>query len=75
LRLASRFNWSALLDKGPHAYWYRIEEAVQDFERARFRIRAVATDAEIDRNIMVSDYRKLAAQNAGGAFYCICDKP
>ena len=75
LRLGGRFNWAALLDRGPHVYWYRAEEIETLLRQAGFEIIGLGTNRQIAERLLCSSASELYAKGLRGVLYCVCRKP
>ena len=65
-------NPRALLDLGPHVYWFRIPEAAERLEAAGFRIVAAGSAAEVARGELADDPHRLRAEEAGTVVHFVC---
>jgi ubiquinone/menaquinone biosynthesis C-methylase UbiE len=74
LRLGGRWNWSALVDKPPHNYWYRVEEFSQDLQTAGFHLEGIATDFQIKEKRLCPSAQVLATEPLEGILYAVCRK-
>jgi len=74
LRLGGRPNWSALLDRPPYVYWYRMEEAAQELIEGGFAIRAIATEAQLIAGRMLESRAELSRSELRGHLYVVCGK-
>lgn len=74
LRLAGRFNPGALVDAGPHVYWYRREEICRLLGEVGFRIVAIGSTRQIEQGVMYDRSDALTSETTGGMLYVICRK-
>ena len=65
-------NPRALLDRGPHVYWFRIAEAAERLEAAGFRIVAAGSAAEVARGELADDPHRLRVEEAGTVVHFVC---
>lgn len=75
LKLGGRFNWPALLDRGPYVYWFRVGELESFFGAAGYRIEAVASNRQIETGGMMSSCDALDGQPLTGTLFVVCRKP
>lgn len=75
LKLGGRFNWPALLDRGPYVYWFRVGELDQFFGACGYRIEAVASTLQIEKSQMMSSCAALEGQPLTGTLFVVCRKP
>ena len=74
LRLGNRPNLSALLDRGPHSYWFRIPEAAELLRGAGLRIAAIGTRPQIVQGRLCASPEELVTQPLHGGLYVVCKK-
>ncbi|HEX9401952.1 MAG TPA: class I SAM-dependent methyltransferase [Anaeromyxobacter sp.] len=74
LRRRGRPNLRALLDVGPHVYWYRLPEAAAALVAAGFRIVAAGGAAHLQRGEIADDAARLDAGDVGTTVYFVCAK-
>lgn len=75
LKLGGKFNWPALLDRGPYVYWFRVGELDEFFGAAGYRIEAVASVHQIDNGRMLPSCTELVGQPLTGTLFVVCRKP
>ncbi|MBL8877513.1 MAG: class I SAM-dependent methyltransferase [Phycisphaerales bacterium] len=75
LKLGGKFNWPALLDRGPYVYWFRVGELDQFFGAAGYRIEAVASVRQIESGRMMNSCAELEGQPLAGTLFVVCRKP
>jgi len=63
---------AALLDRRPHAYWWRTEEAAQVLRVSGFAIEGVGSAAQLERAELLDAPEQLAAGTAHGPLYVVC---
>lgn len=75
LKLGGRFNWPALLDRGPYVYWFRVGELDRFFHTVGYRIEAVASNRQIENGKMADSCAALEGQPLTGTLFVVCRKP
>jgi SAM-dependent methyltransferase len=73
-RYGKRPNFAGLLDRGAHAYWYRVDEATRTIKEAGFQIEAAGSSAQIARGIMFDRPEQLRPDDVAGGLYYVCRK-
>lgn len=73
--LGGKWNWGALLDRGPYTYWFRIPEVHEFLSSAGFEIVAAGVGQELGRGTIHGSIAELAASGAAGTIYAVCRKP
>jgi SAM-dependent methyltransferase len=63
---------AALLDRRPHAYWWRTEEAAQLLRASGFAIEGVGSTAQLERGELLDAPEQLAAGTAHGPLHVVC---
>lgn len=74
LRLGGRFNRKALWDASPYVYWHRAEEAANELQRAGFRLRGIASGAQLEQGRLCTTPDELLREPMQGALFCACAK-
>jgi SAM-dependent methyltransferase len=74
LWLGGRFNLSALLDRSPHVYWFRIEEAGRLLAEQRFKIIGIGTVAQTQQQRLCGSAEELQQAPKSGMLYVVCRK-
>ncbi|MEG4577104.1 class I SAM-dependent methyltransferase [Microcoleus sp. N3A4] len=74
LKLGGKYNFLALLDRGPYPYWYKIQEAHQILTQVGFKIVAVGSSYQIGQGKMCDDLESLKNQPIAGMLYFVCKK-
>ena len=74
LNLGGKFNFLALLDRGPYPYWYKIQEAQQMLTKAGFKIVGVGSSYQISQGKMCDDIESLKHELTAGMLYFVCKK-
>ena len=74
LKLGGKFNFLALLDRGPYPYWYKIPEAQQMLTKAGFKIVGVGSSYQIGQGKMCDNIESLKNQPIAGMLYFVCKK-
>jgi SAM-dependent methyltransferase len=75
LRRRDKVYLGALLDRGPHMYWIRDEEAASLFEQAGFEILGIGTDAQVNEGALATSVAELSRLPIRGRLYLACRKP
>jgi SAM-dependent methyltransferase len=66
---------AALLDRRPHAYWWRIDEAVALLREAGFTIESAGSTAQLERGELLDRPEQLDAGTVEGRLYVVCTRP
>lgn len=74
LKLGGRFNFGALLDRGPYVYWYRLEEIYEILSEIGFRVIGIASTRQINEGRMCQSLEALAGEPKEGMLYFVCKK-
>lgn len=74
LWLGGRFNFSALLDRSPHVYWFRLQEAGDLLTEQGFAIVGIGTMAQTQRQMLCRSVEELQHASQGGMLYAVCRK-
>ena len=74
LKLGGKYNFLALLDRGPYPYWYKIQEAQQNLTKVGFKIVSVGSSYQIGQGKMCDDIESLKNQPIAGMLYFVCKK-
>lgn len=74
LKHDGKFNWPAILDKGPYVYWYKAMEAEELLVRAGFQVITVGTDEQAEKESMCESVKSLHGQTMRGHIYFVCKK-
>lgn len=74
LKLGGKYNFLALLDRGPYPYWYRVQEAHQILTQVGFKIVAVGSSNQIGQDKMCDDIESLKHELIAGMLYFVCKK-
>lgn len=75
LRRRDKIYLGALLDRGPHMYWIRDEEAADLFAGAGFEILGIGSDAQVSQGTLASSVAELVELPISGRLYLACRKP
>ncbi|MEG4519589.1 MULTISPECIES: methyltransferase domain-containing protein [unclassified Microcoleus] len=67
-------NWSALLDKGPYTYWYKIEEICQICQKVGFEVVALGSEAQLKQGEITASSAEILKKPLDGMFYVVCCK-
>jgi SAM-dependent methyltransferase len=70
----NKFNFGALIDRGPQAYWFKVAEISQIFKDVNFNIVGIGSDYQIDRGKMCNHPDELASEPLQGILYIVCQK-
>lgn len=74
LKHGGKPNFSALLDREPYVYWYRLAEAEQHLREAEFQIVGLGSDYQIGQGKLYSSLETLGAEPIDGIIYFVCTK-
>lgn len=74
LKLGGKFNPGSLLDRGPYVYWYKADEALNDLERAGFKIIALGSSRQLCNGTICQSRQEFARQPLEGMFYVVATK-
>lgn len=66
--------FTALLDKGPNVYWYRVSEVEQLLKKVGFKIIAVGGNTQLKQGQMYDDFELLQNQPLSEMLYVVCTK-
>ncbi|MGB6301506.1 MAG: class I SAM-dependent methyltransferase [Rivularia sp. (in: cyanobacteria)] len=67
-------NLSALIDKSPYTYWFKIEEIYQILETVGFQVIALGSSPQIQQGKMYNSPQELLQQQLEGILYVVCKK-
>ncbi|MEO0837496.1 MAG: class I SAM-dependent methyltransferase [Cyanobacteria bacterium J06643_5] len=68
-------NLSALIDKSPYTYWFKIEEIHQILQNVGFEVMALGSSPQIQQGRMCNSPQQLLQEQLEGILYIICKKP
>ncbi|HEY3373561.1 MAG TPA: class I SAM-dependent methyltransferase [Candidatus Aquicultor sp.] len=74
LKVDDKLNYRALLDGGPYAYWFTVQEAYELLDRHGFDIIALSSTLFIREDKFFNSYKQLAKKGVEGGLYIICTK-
>jgi SAM-dependent methyltransferase len=74
LRLGGRFNLSAFLDRPPHVYWFRCEEAASLLAEQRFAIIGIGTRMQTQQQELCRTVEEIRKMPTSGMLYVLCEK-
>jgi SAM-dependent methyltransferase len=74
LKHGGNFNFSALLDRGPYVYWYRLAEAEQHLRQAGFKVVGLGSDHQIGQEKIYSSLEAFGTGPIDGMIYFVCTK-
>ena len=74
LWLGGRFNLSALLDRSPHVYWFRIEQASNLLTERQFELIGIGTMAQTQQRRLCRSVKELQRMPKSGMLYVVCRK-
>ena len=74
LKLDGKFNFNALLDRGPHIYWYKVGEAWKFLEAGGFTIVGAATALPGEPIEVFDSCEGLMNGKKGDGLYFVCRK-
>ena len=72
MRMRGRPTPAALLDRGPHVYWYRADEVERELTAAGFRVVAIGSTPQVVDDEMPSSAAGLAGRSLAGTLYAVC---
>jgi len=75
MRMRGRPTPAALLDRGPHVYWYRVDEFERELTTAGFRVVAIGTTPQAVGDEMPASGEALAGRSLVGTLYAACRRP
>ena len=75
MRMRGRPTPAALLDSGPHVYWYRVDEFERELAAAGFRVVAIGTTPQVVGDEMPASGDELAGRSLAGTLYAVCRRP
>jgi ubiquinone/menaquinone biosynthesis C-methylase UbiE len=74
LKLGGKFNPSAIFDRPPCVYWYRLPEICDLLRSVGFEIITVGTDRQIETNSLVTNEGELTDRDLDGMLYVVVTK-
>ena len=74
LWIGNRFNISSILDRPPHVYWYRFQEALDLLLHHRFKIVGIGTRTETEQQKLCADAEEFKRSPKTGMLYIVCQK-
>jgi SAM-dependent methyltransferase len=74
LWIGNRFNISACLDRPPHQYWYRFQDAVNLLLHHKFKIVGIGTRTETDQQKLCKLGEEFTRSPKTGMLYIVCQK-
>ncbi|MEG4225926.1 class I SAM-dependent methyltransferase [Microcoleus sp. N9_B2] len=74
LKLGGKYNFWALLDRGPYPYWYKVQEAHQSLTQVGFKIVSVGSSYQIGQGKICDDIESLKNEPIAGMLYFVCKK-
>jgi SAM-dependent methyltransferase len=74
LWIGNRLNASAILDRPPHVYWYRFQDAVNLLLHHRFKIVGIGTRTETDQRKLCELGEEFERTPKSGMLYIVCQK-
>ena len=75
MRMRGRPTPAALLDRGPHVYWYRVDEFERELTAAGFRVVAIGTTPQAVGDEIPASGEELAGRSLAGTLYAVCRRP
>ena len=73
-KLGGAYNFGALLDLGPQAYWFGMREIDHLLRESGFRIIAAGSNEQINRGRMSDSLEALEMESVKGQLYVVCTK-
>jgi SAM-dependent methyltransferase len=74
LWIGNRFNISAILDRPPHVYWFRFQDAVNLLLHQGFKIVGIGTRTETDQLRLCESMDQFQTSPKTGMLYIVCQK-
>ena len=74
LKLGGAYNLRALLDHGPQAYWFSLNETDQLLRESGFNIVAAGSNQQINEGRMCDSLEALATEEVKGLLFVVCTK-
>ncbi len=74
LWVGGRFNLSAILDRPPHVYWFRCEDAARLLAEQCFTIVGIGTRAQTEQQMLCGSVEELRQMPMDGMLYVVCRK-
>lgn len=74
LWIGNRVNISAILDRPPHVYWYRFQDAVNLLLHQHFKIVGIGTRTETDQRKLCKLGEEFKRSPKTGMLYIVCQK-
>lgn len=74
LKLGGTFNVKALIDRGPYAYWFSLEEAGDLLRRGGFHVVAAGSNLQIQEGRMCDSLQALRRERVEGQLFVVCTK-
>jgi SAM-dependent methyltransferase len=74
LKLGGKFNISAIIDRPPYTYWYRVTEIYELLKSVGFEIISIGSDAQISTGILKTTDLELLQENVSGMLYIVVGK-
>ena len=67
-------NLSALIDKSPYTYWFKIEEIHQILQTVGFQVMGLGSSPQIQQGRMCNSPQELLQEQLEGILYVVCKK-
>ena len=74
LWIGNRFNISAILDRPPHVYWFRFQDAVNLLLHHGFKIVGIGTRTETAQHTLCESMEEFRRSPKSGMLYIVCQK-
>lgn len=74
LKHGGKVNLSALVDREPYVYWYKVEEVYQLLREVNFEVVAIGSDFQIKQGKMHQSIETLVKEPIAGMLYFVCKK-
>jgi ubiquinone/menaquinone biosynthesis C-methylase UbiE len=74
LKHGEKMNFSALLDRAPYTYWYRLAEVEQQVRAAGFQIVGLGTGHQVAQEKLYASLEAFGTEPIDGMIYFVCTK-
>jgi SAM-dependent methyltransferase len=68
----NKFNFNSLVDGGPQAYWFKIDELARMLSSVGLQIIGIGSDPQINADKMCNNPEELAKEPLAGILYIVC---
>lgn len=74
LKHGGKINWSALIDRAPYVYWYKVQEVARLLKEVGFEIVACGSRYQIEQEKLPSSVETLVNEPMTGMLVFVCKK-